>query len=50
MSAIVIIHAMTGVEEHRIDTTAQSERQRERTFLGVMRKTDLERFIVKEED
>lgn len=50
MSAIVILNAMTGAEEHRIDTTNQSEREREKTFMGVMRRTDLDRFIVNEED
>lgn len=48
MTAILILDANTGAEEHRIDTSAMSERDREKAFLGVMRRVDLDRFIVSE--
>lgn len=50
MSAILILDANSGAEEHRIDTTNMSGRDREKAFLGVMRRVDLDRFIVSEVD
>jgi len=50
MSAIVIKRQDTGEEVHRIDTTTQSEGQRERAFMGVMRQTDLDTYFVDEEE
>lgn len=48
MTAIVI-RDYSGAEVHRIDTTELSESQKERAYMGVVAKTDLDRYTVGEE-
>lgn len=45
---IEIVEIATGSTVHKIDVTGSSSRAIEKTAMGVMRKTDLEKFIVKE--
>lgn len=50
VTALVVRDIKTREEVHRVDVAGRSERQIERTLMGMLMRVDTDRFFVDEEE